>query len=86
MRSYLIYEKRTSVQLPVAICYTVKECADFIGVSLVHAFRLVAGLHSNPDYGIFVDEYDPTEDEDEGRCTATICPPCPLSINRREEV
>lgn len=57
-RSYLIYQL-TPPELPVAICYSAKEVAEFLGVNLNSAYRYLDGTRHRSDYGIFVDEYDP---------------------------
>ncbi len=67
-KSYLIYEKKTIYELPVALCESVNEVARFLGVSRVSASRFVNGKTANPYYGVFVD------DENEGQCTATTAP------------
>ena len=69
-KSYLIYEKRTREQLPVALFYTQRECAEFLGVGVWHLNRIIKGEYENPYYGIFIDIYD----EKEGQCTATTAP------------
>lgn len=70
-KSYLVYEKRTAAELPVAIFDTVTACARFMGVSREHAQRMIAGKKNNPHYGIFVDVYNA---EEEGQYTATTAP------------
>lgn len=69
-KSYLVYEKRTREQLPVAVFDSQQECAEFLGISACQVSRIVHGVHENPYYGIFVDIYD----ENEGQYTATTAP------------
>lgn len=56
-RSYLIYQLDPP-ELPVAICFSVKEVASFLGVNLHSVYRYLDGTRHHSDYGIFVDEYD----------------------------
>lgn len=77
-RSYLIYERKTPEQLPIFLALSVRELAEWLGVTKRHAFRLLRGECSHPQYDIFVDEFDPTGEEG-GIYTATICPP--LTVN-----
>lgn len=71
-KSYLIYEKETVFEMPVALCYTVREVAAFLGVSLREAFRIIGGYSSNARFGVFVDVYDP---EEEGQMHCDHLPP-----------
>ena len=72
-RSYLIYERNTAEQLPVAIAFSVRELAEWLGVSKRQAFRILCGDCEHPLYGVYVDVY--CEEEEGGIYTATICPP-----------
>ena len=74
MRSYLIYEKQTAAMLPVALCYTTREVSEFMGISIREAQFLVKGIKQSPYYGIFVDEFDPAEEEG-GRMHCDHLPP-----------
>lgn len=76
-RSYLIYERNAPEQLPVFLAFSVRELAEWLGVTKRHAFRLLRGECSHPQYDIFVDEFDPTEEE--GQYTATTAPSYHLS-------
>ena len=75
MRSYLIYEKKTIYQLPVAICYTAKECADFMGISLREVRYILAGKKDCPHFGIFLDDYNPAAESKEGQMYRDHLPP-----------
>ncbi|MBQ9099698.1 MAG: hypothetical protein IJY50_09765 [Clostridia bacterium] len=78
MRSYLIYEKRTEAQLPVALFYSQADVARFLGLSWLQVHRIVTGCTQNPYYGIFVDDFDPAEEGWAGQMYCDHLPP--LSI------
>lgn len=58
---YLVYEKRTPFELPLAVFGTLAEAARFMGISWQGAWLLAKGKRTSPHYGIFVDEVNENE-------------------------
>ena len=75
-RSYLIYEKQTEFEQPVGLVFSVRQLADWLGVSEREASRIASGKAEHREFGLFVDELTP---EERGQYTATTAPSYHLS-------